>query len=399
MTVIAAVFSLALFVLTILVASYSNPRPHVLAVDSMALLAFTYLGIYLHESGHVISAKLSGFRVNRVIIGGGKVLLRSTMLGIPLTIGKGFVGLTVIGHIVGRLVRWRFAFFAAGGLLLQSLLAGACILVFKGQITAHVLEGGVNLPAMFVMANVLLIVNNVLPRRIRVSGEALPNDGLRLLTAPFLREHDFDEFRRADQLFMISDLLDKREYRGVVDACEEYIEKTSDWAGVCLTMCYALVSLLDLQKAERILLKLPPEAEGQDISFAIRAHLALINLLRYTNESKRKADEFSRMAFESNSNLDIIVGIRGWVLIAVGRFEEGMSLLAQITRSKKPIGAQTNYVESFMFLAYAHFVTNEPGLGSHYWERAQSYAPRMNPAERHLFEIIGRQIDALDRAA
>ena len=205
-----------------LTAAYNNKiSPHFYVINFLLLIAFIYLDIYIHEFGHVIAARLAGIGVNGVIIGTGKELMRKSVFGIPLIVTNNFgVGFTIMGSIERKLLKLRFAFFIAGGVLLQFLLAVVCVVFFGTKDWTYLYSRGISVPTIFVISNVLLIVTNLFPRYIKTfPGIRMPNDGLRLLKAPFLKQQDINKLLLAARIFKARDLLEKREYQA---ACRRY---------------------------------------------------------------------------------------------------------------------------------------------------------------------------------
>jgi len=395
MRFIRPVPTIILFLFGLLVAYNNKISPHFFVVNLLVLIAFIYLDIYIHEFGHVIAAKLVGIGVNGVIIGNGKELSRKTLFGIPLVITNNFVGgFTIMGSIERKLLKLRFAFFIAGGVLLQSLLIASCAVLLGTKDWTYLYANGTSVTTMFVISNLLLIATNLFPRHINVCGIRMPNDGLRLLKAPFLKEQDIHELLFADRIFKANELFAKKEYRAAATAYEKCIEECPSLPILRLNLSVALLKLFNLEKAETMLLQLSREAGIDKVSCLIYNNLAWINLLYYTDEAIEKADDFSKKAFELNSKVNAIIGTRGSVLIALGRFNEGIELLSRITNIRKEIDTRTNNATNFIFLAYGYFMTNKGDEGCKYLNRAESYYVQMDADEKHFFELIINRMKA-----
>ena len=172
------------------------------------------------------------------------------------------------------------------------------------------------------------------------------------------------------------------------------IEECPSEAILRLNLSVALLGLFNLEKAENMLSLLRQGAGTDEYNCLLYNNLAWINLLYYTDESIRKADEFSKMAFDMNSKVKAIISTRGCVLIALGRFNEGIKLLLQVSDLRKDIDPKTNNSTDFTFLAYAYFMTMNRDEGCKYLNRAQSYYMQMEAVEKHFFELIKNRIES-----
>ena len=139
--------------------------------------------------------------VNKVIIGSGKKLVRKTIFGIPLIItDRVNSGLTVLDSIERKFFKLRFAFFTAGGVLLQCLLTAPCIVLLGNKNCTYFSISGMNLIVLFVVSNLFLIALNLFPGHVRILELKMPNDGLSILTIPFLKEQDINQIIFADRI-------------------------------------------------------------------------------------------------------------------------------------------------------------------------------------------------------
>lgn len=392
---------LLIVVLFGVIAAYNNKiSPNFFLVNLLVFVAFIYLDIYIHEFGHVLAARIVGIGVNRVIIGTGKELMRVTVLGIPLVVTNNFAaGFTIMGSIEKRLLKLRYAFFIAGGVLLQSFLAAACVGLLGIKDWTYLYASGISVSTMFVFSNMLLVATNLFPRHFNLYGIRTPNDGLRLLKAPFLKEQNINELLLADRIFKAHELFERKEYLAAAAAYEKCNEEFSTLPILRLNQSVALLKLLNLEKAENMLLQLSRDAGVDEYNCLLYNNLAWINLLYYTEESIKKADDFSKIAFDLNSQFKAIIGTRGSVLIALGRFNEGIKLLSQISNLRKKIEPKTNNATNIMFLAYGHFMIKNRDKGCKYLSLAESYYSQMEADEKYLFELLNNRIKTDDKVS
>lgn len=387
-----------LSLIALLLVAYNNKIfPVFFLLNLLVLIAFIYLDIYIHEFGHVIAAKLAGIGVNRVIIGNGKELLRKSIFDIPVVITNNLGGaVTLMGSIDRNHLKLRLALFVAGGVFFQSLLVIACFVLFGTKDWSLLFTREIGFSNMFIFSNILLIVTNLIPRHFNICGLRTPNDGLRLLTVPFLKEKDINGLLLADRIFKAHEIFERKEYLAAAAAYEKCIEECPDLHISRLNLSVALLKLLKFHKAENILMQLIQEDGIDNYSCIIYNNLAWVNILYFTDESLKKAADFSKMAFDLNSSSNSIIGTRGAVLIALGSINEGIELLSQITKINKEIDPNTNNATDFLFLAYGYISANTSDEGYKYLNRAESYYAQMEPDEKYLFELIKNRITSMN---
>jgi peptidase M50-like protein len=155
----------------------NKPFLHAIGIRLACLLLLQWLMVVPHELGHAVVARSFGYKQIRILVGTGRALFSVNMLGftwlfnlIPLG------GLTFFNP--GTLPpRWkRLAVVAAGPMV--NLLAGALALLFLKP--GWVSDGISTWPGLFVWANLLVLVESLIPYVIRTPFGATGTDGLQL---------------------------------------------------------------------------------------------------------------------------------------------------------------------------------------------------------------------------
>jgi hypothetical protein len=142
-----------------------------------------------HELGHALMAGLFRWRVERVVIGIGRLLGTFTVAGVPVEVRlvalEGFVN---CGPADGRFNRWKSAlvYFAGPGI---ELVLAAALLVAVGPDVLFQRGDDIGLIALqsLALAATTGAVLNLVPHGIRTPHGLTPNDGLGILlslTAP-----------------------------------------------------------------------------------------------------------------------------------------------------------------------------------------------------------------------
>ena len=185
-------------------------------VDPFLLLAFLPVVVVLHEMGHAVASFLVGHRILAVGIGVGPgvaVWLGRLALAIGLLPVGGYV---VSGSVDPRGYRSKRLFVGGAGLAVNALLIAA----------SPLLDGPSGTAGFFALANVLVLVENLVPYTLKTAQGPIRTDGLGLLRTALdsewrLREergrfavvaatlagkrHDWEDAQRiADEAFVLN---------------------------------------------------------------------------------------------------------------------------------------------------------------------------------------------------
>jgi len=361
------------------------------------IVFFVYVNIYIHEFGHLIAARAVGIEVKRVVIGTGREIARWSVLGVPLVITNNMGGgQTFPGHIGRRLPRLRFFVFAAGGILLQLCVAVLLIHYLARQDASyHVLTGSASVVYAFVTSSVVLMAFNLLPVHYRMRGIRMPSDGLRMLRAPFMKEKDLGEILSAGRVMEAHELFEKGQYEASAEAYEGILKDYPRLTLARNNLAVACIKLLAFDRAMDILAAELGAEKDRRYDLLIHNNLAWVNLLLGTEDSLAKADEHSRTAFKLSPDVRNIRGTRGSVLIALGKYDEGIKLLKKLAKLRKPVEKSTNNACAFLFLSYAYFMQGDRGKANQYLAHAERYLSRCEPDEKYLHEILRKKMAGL----
>jgi len=135
--------------------------------------------IAVHEFAHAVVGKLSGLIILKIWVGRGQTLYRANILGFDTEFKMiPFGGLTFLTH--GLQDKLRVRYFLA---ILAGPVTNAIILVAAwrfASLQSFNLEASIQLAAFIVFAQTLILVENLLPYRVRTALGTLSTDGLSL---------------------------------------------------------------------------------------------------------------------------------------------------------------------------------------------------------------------------
>jgi len=186
------VISLAfLFMMTMEIMSNYEPKK----LGALLFVVFWVPLLFIHEFGHAIMAKSLGWRVNRIVIGFGKVLMHTRLLGAPMEIRsiplEGFVQIAPKTVTLARL-KHALIYFAGPGI---ELLAFFIIMIILGGFDQmFIITNDYTRIALqsFAFAALAGAVLNLIPLGITTADGSTPNDGMGILLCLFASGMDYE---------------------------------------------------------------------------------------------------------------------------------------------------------------------------------------------------------------
>ena len=145
------------------------------------------ISIVPHELGHAIATYCVGMQVTEITIGSGKTIFEFQLFGTPWKIKQVPVGgMTYILMTSTHFYRLRMFVIALFGPLANFSLICLALQFPTNFIVAH-LPGIYIFPGIvFCISNAILVIINLSPKYLNIDGVRVPNDGLLMLTAPFI---------------------------------------------------------------------------------------------------------------------------------------------------------------------------------------------------------------------
>jgi len=180
-----------LFMMTMEIMSNYEPKK----LGALLFVVFWVPLLFIHEFGHAIMAKSLGWRVNRIVIGFGKVLMHTRLLGAPMEIRsiplEGFVQIAPKTVTLARL-KHALIYFAGPGI---ELLAFFIIMIILGGFDQmFIITNDYTRIALqsFAFAALAGAVLNLIPLGITTADGSTPNDGMGILLCLFASGMDYE---------------------------------------------------------------------------------------------------------------------------------------------------------------------------------------------------------------
>ncbi|MEE9309651.1 MAG: M50 family metallopeptidase [Cocleimonas sp.] len=187
-----AIISLAfLFMMSMEIMSDYEPRK----LGALLFVVFWIPLLFIHEFGHAIMATLLGWRVERTVIGFGKVLIHTRLLGAPMEIRSiPLEGFVQIAPRTVKLARFKHALIYFAGPGIELLLFFIITLMLGGFSHLFGISNDYSHIALqsFAFAALAGAVINLIPIGITTKDGSTPNDGMGILLCLFSTGMDYE---------------------------------------------------------------------------------------------------------------------------------------------------------------------------------------------------------------
>ncbi len=358
------------------------------------LIAFK-AAVIIHETGHLIAAKLVGGVPRRMVLGKGHELYRMKAFDIIVIINSNFLGGYAYASIDRpKFIKLRYAFFTLGGILLNVLVALAFYALFDLGFNNSNDEISIAIPFTIFLANALMIINFI-PYYTTVLGMKVPTDGLSLLKLPFTKIKDVEKRLDDNLLFDGHEYLEKKEYQSAWNVFTNYFNKYRESKIISLSLSYILLKTGQPEKSIEESLKLLDVINDKET----RPFVGIIyNQLAWTYlvlNDIEKADHFSALAIKTIPNENSIRGTRGSVLVEKGLTSEGMTLLFP-NMDFQFVNNATLATSIYLMLAY--HLKGELSESSKYLEFVKANSEKLEADEKILFERNLLKMNAQEEA-
>ena len=180
-----------LFMMTMEIMSNYEPRK----LGALLFVIFWVPLLFIHEFGHAIMAKLLGWDVERIVIGFGKVLTHTRLLGAPMEIRtiplEGFVQIAPKNATLARL-KHALIYFAGPGIELLAFFIIMFMLGGFSQIFTVTDDYSRIALQSFAFAALAGAIINLIPIGIITKDGSTPNDGMGILLCLFSSGVDYE---------------------------------------------------------------------------------------------------------------------------------------------------------------------------------------------------------------
>jgi tetratricopeptide (TPR) repeat protein len=292
----------------------------------------TLLLIIPHELGHAFMARWLGIPVFKIIVGSGHLIKVGTIFGFPYEARQfPFHGLTLS---LANSRRWyrlkRFCIVIAGPLVNLGLLLVA-LRIPQARSLSQALSQSLSPVGWLILANAWILFINLIPHHLKLHQGKIPNDGLSLLTMPFLPKKKIEQTLPLYYVFEGSEFLLKQQFQ---QAKISYLHGLSQYPQNLLLkngLGIAHLEMGEVEEARTIFAQLleKSDASNKGLHSLLLNNLAYANILSDPQGLVEEADALSSQVYQNFPWVPAFKGTRGIVLVELGELDEGIALLKQ----------------------------------------------------------------------
>jgi tetratricopeptide (TPR) repeat protein len=292
--------------------------------------AFLILTIVPHELGHVLAARLLGWRVFAVVIGLGKQVFKFRLSGIIFSFHwLPIAGITQTAPTDTRWFRLKRFFVYLAGPMVNAAIAGIILLIWSEAWHDFGLWGLPRPARLCFLANLWVMAANLWPHQSRTMKMAM--DGKQLLKTFSRKKEDIEELLA--MRFALEAVMRREEYKdsaGAFDWCKKGLALFPQNVHLLNVSGVLCLDEGDYRRAREIFCELlPREAKPDGTRFSILNNIAYVDALLGTPDLLPEADAYSKEAYAGAPWVPFITGTRGTVLVAMGQLEPGIKLLKE----------------------------------------------------------------------
>ncbi|MFZ0035437.1 MAG: site-2 protease family protein [Sedimentisphaerales bacterium] len=306
-----------------------------------------------HELGHVLTAFLIKAKILQVTIGLGRILYNRDFWGIEWKFcAIPICGFSIIGLKSRRFYRLRSFLITLGGPLVNFLLIFvAMILLFN-----------ISLPWLlavvrsFLIANIFVLLFNLMPRKANFAGTITPSDGLALLTTPFMSQSKINQEIEACYVWEGYSYYTRGRIEDAKRSYERGLEHFPNSFAIQNEMGRVLLHLGKYVEARNLFVELQKNTNlGPAMNIGILNAIATADVMIGENALLAEADAFSKTACENMPWQTEFKWTHGLVLVQKGHIEQGLILL------KEAMDKMENSFHKAVYASYISEVENKKG--------------------------------------
>jgi hypothetical protein len=299
----------------------SGRRQNLTIVVILSLIGWPYLSTFCHELGHFVCAKLVGMSPYLMKVGSGFSISSKRFFGAQIELGIHLFSLN--GETRAHLpTNWstfkdlkpKLIIYCMGGCLANSILLACSI--------AMLVHTGFPIFLYFILIEVVMIISALVPTNNLLYGRKHPTDAKQifLILTKDYQQYFLTELQkyltRMDGNLAGPYVLLKNDTKTIelfVKAATEFTYRHFDEV---IALYNRLLSSQNVSSAERVYFL--------DI-------LASLVIIRGQKQYLTQADAWSQEAMKLAGYSKTVQGTRGAILIELGRYEEGLRMLFQLT--------------------------------------------------------------------
>lgn len=358
-------------------------------IQVVAILIFYKLGIIIHETGHLVGAKIVGGQPRRMILGNGHEKMRFEILKTRIIINTNLLsGKAYAIFNTNSFIKLRYFVNITGGFMANLLLAFIIYLLFGFDFNALSGDNGVDISTAFIFSSGLLIILALIPSQYTSSGVRGSSDGLMLLLLPFRKIDKITKDLNRVELMDAVEYMESKEYDKAVAIFEKYLKYDELQVYLKINLSVIYLRKGEYQKSLEILTSIEDilhQKQNKPFTALVNNNLAWIYLLLRDVE---KADKHSKVAIDLSPADKNFRNTRGAALIENGKIQNGIYHLIDLVDFKYP-NSQT--LSAAMYLSFGYFLQGNIKDGKKHADFVISNISKLDNDEKQVWENILEQ--------
>ena len=286
------------------------------------------LSILPHELGHAFTGRALGWNVHQIVVGLGKPLFKARWAGMLFDFRS--IPVAAATWVLPKDTRWlrpKWFLIILAGPLVNAAMAMAVIITFGGNLWPLDLDSMPTPARLFVWANAWVLLINLWPHQPHMSFGLL-TDGGQLLQLLSFRKKAIARLQALRYTFEASASRDRTDLAAARSWCEKGLALFPEDVHLLNLSAITYLDEQNFQQAREVFLKLlANEGQPQNQRAVYINNLAYADALSENPAWLAEADAYSKDAYTILSWMPAVVGTRGTVLVALGKYEEGLLLL------------------------------------------------------------------------
>ncbi len=298
------------------------------AISAMLLMNVPL--IVLHEMSHAGMARLVKFRVFSIKIGLGRPFFQAKLAGFPWYVTPfPLGGVTLVGSPPVPFYRLKLWLIVLAGPLLHALLLWASF----GWLTANAWRDWFDpwlyqAVQLFFLANLVILLTNLWPRRVWLASGILATDGLQLLRIPFMQPAELQAQYLSYYVSAAMAAFEKNDLQTAVCTIKQGLDLDSSHPLALNVLGAIYAQKMEYGLARQIFLDLlTRDTLDSSIKFAVMNNVAYCNVLLDDPALLDEADSFSQAAYAQVPWQPAFASTRGLVLARLGQVDTGLSMM------------------------------------------------------------------------
>jgi tetratricopeptide (TPR) repeat protein len=329
--------------------------------------------ILLHELSHAIIGSLMGLRIFAIHLGFGRLLFSTKFLGVRWVVRLvPLGGATLLAGPETRLYRVRLFFAVLAGPALHAVLI---VLLYLLQIFMLLITGHVHwIIGLSIWVNIISLLVNLVPHKVSSAYGMTGSDGMKLLHIPRMKRKELVANYVIYHSASAVDAVERKDIPGALQLAQKGLELYPNDLTLVNTLGYVYTHMQDYQKAREIFKSILETQQEipEMMKYIARNNIAFADVMLEDPSLLQEADEYSAQAYQNMKWEPLLAGTRGAVLVANGKYDEGIELLkVAFAKSLDKSGRASDAC----FLARAEHRRGDPVEAKKYLEMARKLDP------------------------